>query len=134
MKKLIASAFVAVLMTAGLVVAEGAPAANAANHANVYPNSVGTSTKVTGKKRVHVGKRAKVRISVSNGAKGTVTITVRRGKKLVKRVTRVVDGAPIKARFKARKKGKYKVKAVFHPAAGTPFKASVSPKKVVRAR
>lgn len=129
MKKLVASLFTVALMATGLVIAQGAPAANAA----VYPNSIGTSTKVIGQKRAHVGKRVAVQPVVSNGAKGTVTVKVRRGKTLVKIVTRTVRTG-LTIRFKARKAGKYKIKAIFTPAAGTPFKASTSRVKIVRVK
>jgi hypothetical protein len=131
MKKLIASLFAAVLMTSGLaLVAETAPTASAAT-ATPYPNSIGTATKVKGPKKVRKGKKVKVRPVVSNHATGTVTVTIRRGTKLVKRVT-VKPGQVV--RFKARKKGKYKIKAVYHPAKNSPFKASTSSVKVVRVK
>jgi uncharacterized protein (DUF2147 family) len=133
MKKLIASLFTVALMATGLVIAQGTPAATAADHATSYAPSVGTVTKVAGKRKAHVGKRVKLHPVVSNGAKGTVTVTVRRGKKLVKRVTRTVETG-LTVRFKAKKAGKYKVKAVFHPAAGSVFKASTSRVKVIRVK
>jgi hypothetical protein len=120
-------------MATGLVIAQGAPAANAADQATSYPASIGTATKVKGKSRAHVGKRVKLYPVVSPNAKGTVTVTVRRGKTLVKRVTRTVKSG-LTVRFKAKKKGKYKVKAAFRPAAGTLFKASTSRVKVIRVR
>ena len=133
MKKLIASLFTVALMATGLVIAQGTSAANAADHTTSYPASVGTSTKVAGKRKAHVGTRVKLHPVVSKGAKGTVTVTVRKGKKLVKRVTRTVTPT-LTVRFKARKVGKYKVKAVFHPAPGSVFKASTSRVKVIRVK
>lgn len=130
MKKVIASLFTAILMAAGLVTVSGGTSANAAT-TKVYPNTVGTATHVNGPKRVHRGKRVKVRPVVSSNATGTVTVIIRRGRKLVKRVT-VAPGTIV--RFKASKKGKYKIKAIYTPAANTPFKASTSSVKVIRVK
>jgi len=68
---------------------------------------------------------------VSSAAKGTVTVTIRRGRKLVKRV-HVAPGTRVY--FRARKAGKYFIKAVYTPAPNTPFKASTSKKKVIRVK
>ena len=127
MKKVIASLFTAVLMAAGLVTVSGGTSANAAP----YVNQVGTATKVNGPKKVRKGKKVRVRPMVSSGAKGTVTLIVRRGHKLVKRV-KVAPGTRVY--FRARKTGKYKVKAIFTPAANTPFKTSTSKVKVIRVK
>ena len=78
MKKLIASAFTAVLMTTGLVMAENVQA-EAATTVN-YPSQIGTATKVNGPKKVKHGKRVRIRPVVTTGAKGTVKVTIRRGK------------------------------------------------------
>ena len=127
MKKVIASLFTAVLMAAGLVTVSGA----SANADTPYVNQVGTATKVNGPKKVRQGKKVRVRPVVSSSAKGTVTVIVRRGHTLVKRV-KVAPGTRVY--FKARKTGKYKVKAIFTPAANTPFKTSTSKVKVIRVK
>lgn len=129
MKKLIASAFTAVLMATGLVMAPSAQAADAASR--VYPNTVNTATKVKGPKKVKHGKRVRLRPVVTTGAKGSVKVTVRRGKKVVKTVT-VRPG--VRVYFRAKKKGKYKVTAVFTPAKNTVWKSSVSTVKVIRVK
>ena len=128
MKKLIASAFTAVLMTTGLVMAENVQA-EAASH--VYPNTVNTATKVNGPKKVKHGKRVRIRPVVTTGAKGTVKVTIRRGKTVVKTKT-VKPGTRIY--FRAKKKGKYKITATFTPAANTVWKKSVSTVKVIRVK
>jgi len=130
MKKVIASLFTAILMAAGLVTVSSGTSANAAT-SHVYPNTVGTATKVVAPKKVKHGKRVRVRPLVSSAAKGTVTVTIRRGRKLVKRV-HVAPGTRVY--FRARKAGKYFIKAVYTPAPNTPFKASTSKKKVIRVK
>ena len=55
MKKLIASLFTVALMATGLVIAQGTPAATAADHSTSYPASIGTATKVKGQKRAASG-------------------------------------------------------------------------------
>lgn len=128
MKKLIAGLFTAVLMTSALaMVSETTPAA----HAAPYVNSVNTATTVKGPKKVKKGKKVVVRALVSNAAKGTVTVTIRRGKTVVKKVT-VQPGTAV--RFKAKKPGKYKITAVYTPAKNTPWKSSSSQVKVVRVK
>ena len=129
MKKLIASAFTAVLMTTGLVMAENVQA-EAATTVN-YPSQIGTATKVNGPKKVKHGKRVRIRPVVTTGAKGTVKVTIRRGKKVIK--TRIVKPGT-RIYFRAKKKGKYKITAVFTPAKNTNWKPSVSTVKVIRVK
>jgi hypothetical protein len=128
MKKLIASVFTAVLMTTGLVMAQNVQA-DAANQ--IYVGSVGTATKVNGPKKVKHGKRVRIRPVVTTGAKGTIKVTIRYGKKVVKTKT-VKPGTRIF--FRAKKKGKYKITATFTPAANTVWKKSVSSVKVIRVK
>jgi hypothetical protein len=129
MKKLIASVFTAVLMTTGLVMAQNV-SADAVTGTNYAP-SVPTATKVNGPKKVKHGKRVRIRPVVTTGAKGTIKVTIRYGKKVVKTRT-VKPGTRIF--FRAKKKGKYKITATFTPAANTVWKKSVSSVKVIRVK
>ena len=132
MKKLIASLFTALCMTVGLVAVSGGAPANASG----YVQTVKTTTVVHAPAKVkHSNRQVKIRPVVRGGSttpKGTVTLTVKLGHKVVKKVTRTYK-AGLYFTAKLAKKGKYTVTVVFTPAKNSVWKKSVT-HDVVRAR
>jgi hypothetical protein len=132
MKKLIASLFTALCMTVGLVAVSGGAPANAAP----YPGTVKTTTVVKAPAKVkHSHKDVKIKPVVRAGStspKGTVTMTVKLGHKVIKKITRTYKAGRYFT-VKLAKKGKYTVTVVFTPAKNSVWKKSTT-HDVVRAR
>lgn len=138
MKKLIASIFVAVLMTAGLV----ATTTSTANAACPYTSCVATEVKLARPLEVKKGQRAHMKVDVvaqSGNAEpvGRVTLIVKKvgGGFFQKTVKSVSGGDPVgfvtKRLFKT---GRYTATAVYAPRSGSVFKGDAITKafKVVR--
>jgi hypothetical protein len=96
-----------------LVVTDGKTLATT-NWAAFTPLDFGkkTVTKVTGKKKLHKGAKLKLTVKTSHGKSPTGTVTVKDGKKTVKKVKEKANGT-VKVVEKHMKKGKHKITATY---------------------
>ena len=125
MNRLVVGLLFAVLTVGGLV-GIASPTATA----DPYPGTVQTHVVIKAKKKVAVGRRGKVKVSVtaSGNARptGTVRVVVRRiggGYKL--RLNVSYNGGTVKVKTSRLKKaGRYKVKVKYLPPAGSVFTKS----------
>ena len=124
MKKLIASAVGALMVSAGLVASTGTAA-----HADPYPPNVDTTTTATAAKTVKKGRTANVcgQVKVKSGVGtpvGKLTISVK-GRKFSDSESFGYAGGKVCFRTgKLNKTGKYKVKVTFDAKSGTVYKDS----------
>lgn len=127
MKRLVATAIAAVLLTAGLVVATGG-SASAHCAPTQYAGCFRTVTKVTATKRVPKGTRATVcvTVAVASGSatpNGTVVVAMKK-RRSTKTFTREVDyfgGKVCIVTRKFTKKGRYTVTATYRSPSGSVF-------------
>ena len=127
MKKFAATLVAAVMMTAGLVVATGAPA-SAQCSPSQYAGCYKTLTKATATKRVPTGTRATICVTVSvpsGSAKpmGTVTVSLkkRRSSQVIRRQIDYFGGKTCMVTRKFTKKGRYFVTADYRSPSGSVF-------------
>lgn len=125
MKKLTIGLLFAALAVCGLVGV--APSATAADP---YPGTVQTTLVVKAKKKVVVGKKGKVKATVTASGNvsptGKVQVKVKRvGGGFTFKQTRTYTGGTLKFKTRALKKpGRYKVKVKYVPTAGSVFAPS----------
>ena len=124
MKKFVAGAVGAVMMSAGLVASAGTAA-----HADPYPPTVATTTTAFVAKKVKQNRSANVcgTVTVTSGSGtpvGTVTFKVKRGKFSLSKSFGYAGGKICYRTGKLKKTGKYKVKVIFDAKPGTVYKDS----------
>lgn len=127
MKRLLATAIAAVLLTAGLVVASGGSAsANCAP--SRYAGCFRTVTKVSVTKRVPRGARATVCVTVAAASgsatpHGTVFVGIKKGKsaRAIRRELDYFGGKICLSTRKFKQKGRYTVSALYRSPSGSVF-------------